>query len=113
MGRPILAAAAFQAASRLKAGCGQDCPPHYFMKLRAPEALRGQTTRNDGLPHVLEAYQLESRQLRWAWKPRLFLHAVSHNQQSGARQHRQWSEAKRRNDLQEHHQTRDDNRGLT
>ena len=28
VGRPILAAAAFQAASRLKAGCGQNCPPH-------------------------------------------------------------------------------------
>ena len=28
VGQPIVAAAAFQAASRLKAGCGQDCPPH-------------------------------------------------------------------------------------
>jgi len=34
VGQPILAAAAFQPASRLKGGCGQDCAPHYA--LRAP-----------------------------------------------------------------------------
>jgi hypothetical protein len=28
VGRPILAAAAFQAAGRLKAGCRHECPPH-------------------------------------------------------------------------------------
>src|ERR1019366_5190689 len=28
VGQPILAAAGFQPASRLKGGCGQDCPPH-------------------------------------------------------------------------------------
>jgi len=28
-----MAAAAFQAASRLKAGCGQDCPPSVWFSL--------------------------------------------------------------------------------
>jgi len=40
MGRPIVAAAAFQAARRLKAGGGQDWPPHIgvFRAIHTPLA---------------------------------------------------------------------------
>jgi hypothetical protein len=46
-----VAAAACQAASRLKAGCGQDWPLYDFMKLRVPQALKRQAIKTDGLYH--------------------------------------------------------------
>src|ERR1019366_10328805 len=42
VGRPILAAAAFLGGqSRLKAGCGQDCPPHNFCRVSGVGKLCG------------------------------------------------------------------------